>query len=121
MPDYRRWYVPGGTFFFTLVACDRHPLFENPIARRILGEVMREICDEMPFETVAIVLLWDHMHTLWALPPGDDDYSTRWKKLKSKFTRRWLQAGGQEMPRSARARPGASGESGNGDSASIRH
>ena len=43
MPDYRRWYVPGGTFFFTLVACNRHPLFESPIARSILGEVMREI------------------------------------------------------------------------------
>jgi putative transposase len=55
----------------------------------------------MPFETVAMVLLWDHLHTIWTLPPGDDDYSTRWKKLKGKFTRRWLKAGGNELPRSA--------------------
>jgi putative transposase len=101
MPDYRRWYVPGGTFFFTLVACNRHPLFEGPVARRIFGKVLRDIRAEMPFEVVAIVLLWDHLHTIWTLPPGDDDYSTRWKKLKGKFTRRWLKAGGKEMPLSA--------------------
>ena len=58
-------------------------------------------CDEIPFDIVAIVVLWDHLHTIWTLPPGDDDYSTRWKKLKSKFTRRWLKAGGREMPLSA--------------------
>jgi putative transposase len=101
MPDYRRWYVPGGTYFFTLVSYRRHPLFERRTARGIFGEVLREIRAEMPFEILAIVLLWDHLHAIWTLPRDDDDYSTRWKKLKGKFTHRWLKAGGSELPRSA--------------------
>jgi putative transposase len=101
MSDYRRWYVPGGTYFFTLVTYERHPLFESPMARSILGEVMRDLRDEMRFETIAIVLLPDHLHTIWTLPPGDDNYSIRWKKLKGNFTRRWLKAGGREMPLTA--------------------
>ena len=104
MPDYRRWYVPGGTYFFTLVTYRRHPLFQSAVAREILGQVLREIRAEQPFEVVAIVLLWDHLHTIWALPPGDCDYSTRWRKLKGRFTRRWLQAGGRELPVSASRR-----------------
>ena len=101
MPDYRRWYVPGGTYFFTLVTYRRHRLFQNAAARELLGKVLREIQAELPFEIVAIVLLWDHLHTIWTLPPGDSDYSTRWKKLKGTFTHRWLKAGGYELPISA--------------------
>jgi len=101
MPDYRRWYVPGGTYFFALVTYRRHRLFQSPLARQILGEVLREIRAEQPFDVVAMVLLYDHLHTVWTLSRGDADYSTRWKRLKASFTRRWLQAGGQEFPISA--------------------
>ena len=98
MPDYRRWYQPGGTYFFTVVTYRRWPLFREPAARDLLGTVLREVAEARPFTTVAIVLLWDHLHCVWSLPPGDRDYSGRWQKIKGDFTERWLAAGGRELP-----------------------
>lgn len=96
MPDYRRYFVPGGTFFFTLVAADRFPLFRGEAACRLLGRILRDVRGKQGFQTVAIVLLPDHLHTLWTLPPGDSDYPTRWKAIKAKFTSKWLRLGGAE-------------------------
>jgi len=96
--DYRRWYQPGGTSFFTLVTYNRIPIFGETRARDLIGEVIRDVRDEMPFETVAIVLLPDHLHAVWSLPRGDQDFSSRWKKIKADFTSRWLAIGGCEAP-----------------------
>jgi len=96
VPDYRRYFVPGGTYFFTVVTAARYPLFSDPWARHLLGQVMREARDETPFETLAIVLLPDHLHALWALPSGDDRYPQRWQAIKAKFTSKWLEHGGDE-------------------------
>ena len=98
MSDYRRYYQPGGTSFFTIVTYHRFRLFAEAGARDLLGEVMRDVRAEMPFETVAMVLLPEHLHAIWALTSGDADYSTRWKEIKSRFTSRWLAQGGREMP-----------------------
>ena len=87
MPDYRRLYRPGGTYFFTLVTERRAPLFASPPARTLLGEVMRECSQRYPFKIPAIVLLPDHLHGLWTLPAGDDDFSIRWAFIKANFTR----------------------------------
>jgi REP element-mobilizing transposase RayT len=38
-----------------------------------------------------------HLHAVWALPPGDEDFSSRWKRIKADFTERWLASGGAEM------------------------
>ncbi len=51
---------------------------------------------DIPFTTVAIVLLPDHLHTVWTLPTGDADYSTRWKIIKARFTIAWLKSGHKE-------------------------
>ena len=32
-------------------------------------------------------MLPDHMHCMWTLPPGDDDFSNRWKAIKIRFVR----------------------------------
>jgi putative transposase len=96
MPDYRRYFVPGGTFFFTLVTAGRAPLFSVAAARSLLGTKMREERAEMPFETIAAVLLHDHFHTIWTLPGGNSDYPNRWKAIKAKFTAEWLSLGGRE-------------------------
>jgi putative transposase len=101
MPDYRRYFVPGGTFFFTVVTAGREPLFRAEAARKLLGDLMREKCAEAPFTTVAIVLMPDHLHTLWTLPPGDEDYPGRWKSIKAQFTSQWLEMGGRERAVSA--------------------
>ena len=40
-----------------------------------------------PFNVDAMVLLPDHLHCLWTLPDNDQDFSTRWRLIKSQFTR----------------------------------
>jgi putative transposase len=99
MSDYRRYFVPGGTYFFTVVTERRAPLFAAESARTTLGHVMRECQARHPFTVIAIVLLPDHLHALWELPPGDDRYSLRWNWIKRQFTLRWLALGGREQPR----------------------
>ena len=96
MSHYRRWYVPGGTYFFTVVTYRRYPYFQSESARDLLGAVMREVQTELPFQVIAAVLLPDHLHAAGTLPPGDSDYSTRWKRIKARFTDRWLASGGHE-------------------------
>jgi len=41
-----------------------------------------------PFKIDAFVLLPDHLHCIWSLPQGDDNFSTRWRLVKSYFSRR---------------------------------
>ena len=43
----------------------------------------------MPFTIVASVILPDHIHFNWTLPPENSDFSTRWRLIKSHFTRNW--------------------------------
>jgi putative transposase len=95
--DYRRWFVPGGTYFFTLVTANRAPLFLNPVARRLLGDLLRRCRFDKPFEINAIVLLPEHLHAIWTLPTGDDAYPARWGWIKKEFTKAWLAAGGTEQ------------------------
>ena len=97
MSDYRRYFVPGGTYFFTVVTERRVRLFEHESARRLLGGVMRQCLLRYPVEVVAIVLLPEHLHALWTLPPGDERYSLRWRWIKREFTRGWLALGGLEQ------------------------
>ncbi len=35
-----------------------------------------------------VVLLPDHLHCLWTLPEHDNDFSTRWRLIKSYFSRK---------------------------------
>lgn len=97
MPNYRRAFVPGGTFFLTVVTYKRHPLFNNPAAISMLGNVIRTEQNAQPFTIDAFVLLPDHFHTLWTLPPGDSDYSARISRIKRAFTTQWRAAGGDEQ------------------------
>jgi len=97
MADYRRYFVPGGTFFFTVVTRDRVPLFQEPLARQTLGSVLRECQQQWPFEINAMVLLPEHLHAIWSLPSGDAAYPRRWGWIKKEFTKAWLAGGGVEQ------------------------
>lgn len=43
--------------------------------------------DERPFAIAASVVQTDHLHCIWTLPEGDTDYSTRWRLIKTQFSR----------------------------------
>lgn len=96
MPNYRRCFVPGATYFFTLVTANRSPLFGNAEAVRLLGNGLRAVKRTRPFTVVAAVLLPDHMHMIWSLPSCDSDFPTRIAAVKAHFTRQWLGGGGTE-------------------------
>jgi putative transposase len=96
MPNYRRNYVPGGTYFFTVVTHQRRALFAQEQVRNLLGASIRAIRLKRPFEIIAMVLLPDHLHSVWALPERDADYSTRWRQIKELFTRLFLENGGEQ-------------------------
>ncbi len=52
MADYRRYFVPGGTCFFTLVTQGRAALLCHDVARPILRNVLRECRARWPFATL---------------------------------------------------------------------
>lgn len=93
MSDYRRWYVPGGMYFFTVVTYNRRPILTTLEGRNFLHEAIETVRERHPFELFATVLLPDHWHLILQLPPGDKRYSLRMKRIKEVFTTRWLSAG----------------------------
>lgn len=110
MPNYRRVYVPGGAFFLTVVTHRRRRMLTTPLALHLLRKAAREVRARLPFTVVALVVLPDHLHCVWTLPPNDADYSTRWRQIKASFTHEWLRQGGSEVQQSAsRARKGERG------------
>ena len=96
MPNYKRNYVPGGTYFFTVVTHERRPFLTSELARTCLREAIEKEQKKRPFDLFAIVLLPDHLHAIWTLPPDDHDYSVRWAAIKENFTRQYLKKGGSE-------------------------
>jgi putative transposase len=84
MPQYIRAFVPGGTFFFTVTLLERRGrlLTENIDHLR---EAFKAARRRRPFTIEAIVILPDHLHCIWTLPPGDADFSTRWHDIKARF------------------------------------
>lgn len=86
MPDYRRVFVPGGEYFFTVNLEDRS---SDLLTRNIetLRTAWSHVEERMPFETVAAVVLPDHLHCIWRLPHADADFPGRWRMFKARFTR----------------------------------
>jgi putative transposase len=87
MPSYVRAFVPGGTFFFTVALLER-PRGLLTVHIDTLRTVFIEARRRRPFQIDAIVVLPDHLHCLWTLPPGDADFSARWHDIKSRFSAR---------------------------------
>jgi len=86
MPNYRRAWVPGGTYFFTVNLLERR---RRLLTDRIdaLGAAFRVAHAARPFSMPAWVVLPDHLHCIWVLPPGDADIATRWRHVKATFSR----------------------------------
>jgi putative transposase len=86
MPDYRRNRVPGGRYFFTVNLLDTHSglLLTHIDALR---EGVRQVLARSPLHVDAWVVLPDHMHCVWTLPPGDADFPGRWWAIKTGFSK----------------------------------
>jgi len=87
MPRYRRASTPGGTYFFTVVTYRRRKILIEPESRVILRKVIKEVKQRYPFTIEAWILLPDHLHSIWTLPPGDNDYPKRWGMIKAGFSK----------------------------------
>jgi putative transposase len=84
--NYRRNFVPGGSFFFTVNLADRR---SRLLTERVglLREAFRYVRARHPFTVDAIVVLPDHLHAIWTLPPRHADYAMRWRLIKAFFSR----------------------------------
>ncbi|WP_342711044.1 transposase [Bradyrhizobium sp. B124] len=92
MVQYRRNFIPGGTFFFAVTLEDRaSSLLVEHVG--LLRDAFRATRAKKPFTVDAIVILPEHLHTVMTLPRGDADFSDRWRQIKSHFTRSVVAAG----------------------------
>jgi putative transposase len=88
MTEYRRAWSPGGTWFFTVNLANRRG--NRLLVDRIdlLRRSFRNVHRRHSFKVEAIVVLPDHLHCIWTLPPGDTGFAGRWTLIKSEFSRR---------------------------------
>ena len=96
MSNYRRCFLCGGTFFFTVVTHRRQPILTSELGREKLRAAFDATREKLPFSIVAMVLLPNHLHTVWTLPSGDFDYSSRWQSIKSYFSHHYIAVNGRE-------------------------
>jgi putative transposase len=83
---YRRNFIPGGSFFFTVNLAERRSrLLTDQID--LLRAAFRETRANHPFGIEAIVVLPDHLHAIWSLPESDRDFATRGRLIKAHFSR----------------------------------
>ncbi len=86
MTNYRRYRIKGASCFFTVTLNDRQ---SDLLTRHIslLRHAFHEVKTRHPFAIDAIVILPDHLHCIFTLPENDDNYSMRWRLIKSTFSR----------------------------------
>jgi putative transposase len=86
MPEYRRVRTAGGTYFFTLITHLRRPILTNEVVRLSWRKGIQRARQTLPFQIDAWVLLPDHLHAIWTLPPEDDNYAARWAIIKRRVS-----------------------------------
>ena len=70
-----------------MVTYRRRTILTVPESRATLREVIDRVKQRHPFTIDAWVLLPEHLHCIWILPPGDKDYSKRWGMIKAGFSK----------------------------------
>ena len=86
MTNYRRNFLPGGSFFFTVNLAERRRHLLTAYVG-VLRQAFRYVRRRHPFEIEAIVILSDHLHAIWTLPADDADFALRWRLIKTTFSR----------------------------------
>jgi len=105
MANYRRRRIHGACYFFTVNLADRG---SDLLVRHVeaLRCAFAETRSQRPFRIEAAVILPDHLHTVWTLPDGDADFSTRWGAIKARFSMAMRRAGFTPPPPVGRANGG---------------
>ncbi len=85
--------VAGARYFFTLATHRRRPLLSLGDGLFTLRRALADVMEQQPFTLDALVVLPDHLHCIWSLPPGDTDFDGRWYTIKSQFSRQYRQTG----------------------------
>jgi putative transposase len=87
MPDYRRAWHPGGTYFFTVNLLQRqgNDLLIQHIS--LLRAVIKSVQQRHPFKIHGWVVLPEHFHCVIELPPDDTDFAKRWRLIKMDFSK----------------------------------
>lgn len=115
MTEYRCASIPGATWFFTVNLAERkgNRLLVEEVDS--LRKAFRSVQAVHAFRVDAAVVLPDHLHCIWTLPPGDSAFSTRWSMIRDHFpapsgrVSEFHQAGSK----------GVNGDCGSGDFGSI--
>ncbi|WP_254434471.1 hypothetical protein [Aphanizomenon sp. UHCC 0183] len=76
--EYRRANVVGGTYFFTVVTEKRQKILWLPNNVSLLRDAFGYVMQKHPFIIDAVVIL----------PENDQDFSNRWRLIKSYFSRK---------------------------------
>jgi putative transposase len=92
MVQYRRSRVAGGSYFFTVNLRDRRSALLVEYVNE-LRQIVADVKSQYPFVTDAMVVLPDHLHAVWTLPPGDANYAARLRLVKARFTRQIVRRG----------------------------
>jgi putative transposase len=88
MSRYRRANTPGAAYFFTVVTYRRRGFLCDPDVRFALREAIAKVREKYPFTIDGWVLLPDHLHAIWTLPPDDSRFALRWQQIKRFVTLR---------------------------------
>jgi len=106
MTKYRRVYIPGVSWFFTVNLAERqgNRLLVDKID--CLREAFAYTRQRYPFLMDAVVILPEHLHCIWTLPEGDGDFSIRWNLLKGRFSKNIEKGEAVSVSRKARRERG---------------
>lgn len=106
MPDYRRAWHPGGTYFFTVNLLQRQGNDRLTRHSDVLRGSVRIVRHRRPFAIHGWVVLPDHLHCVIELPPNDADFATRWRLIKMGFCKALPRLEGRSQVRIQRGERG---------------
>lgn len=88
MSNYKRVYLHGRSYFFTVVTANRCNLFTEEKNIQLLKAALRYVRLRKPFKIEAICVLPDHLHCIWTMQ-DDSNHSVRWQMVKTYFSRQF--------------------------------
>lgn len=86
MPKYIRFDLARRPLFVTIKTLPQCGILVEQ--RQALREAIETVQSRRPFVIAAMVLLPDHLHAIFELPPEDEDFSTRISVVKVLFSKR---------------------------------